>query len=1798
MAEFKLDRIRFNWKGEWNQSTAYGKDDMVYYRGKTYACITAHTSTTDFFESFGSPLINKVTVENEQFYVNGDLTPTLDLRRGNTYKFDVSDASNANTRFRFGSVADGTWGDGIVFENRVTVSGTSAAVNAYVEIDVRENTLTDLFYFNQDDSAYGAGCPVTQATWRLVHDGTNWQGDWTPETYYTTGDTIKWKGYIYQCTAPHTSVVVTSLGPIPNIEKWKIVATTYNWLNRWEVNTNYDLGDVITYNGIVYICKEKHRSDTDVAVGLEDDQDKWDIVTRSDDWFADWQVDYRYREDDVVKYGARTYRCIQGHTSADNITDGLELDQGKWEVVNDGIEYKFDWQGTFRYKLNDIVKWSHSLWICVTPHTSTTTLRDDEPYWNLWLPGLGYEELWSEGVEYKKGDIVLYGGYSYTALTNNIGSVPSTNGIIQDTGDWELLKEGYKHLGEWDQEEQYRTGSVVRNRGYLYLATADVIGEFPDVSESWQILVTGRQWRAEWLDETLYYLGDIVTYESTSFICIQRHTSTSSDSRPDLDQLNPDQDYWIVYVGGNENNVLVYEGDLRVQDDTGTVRLPIGAPGEALKSLPTLGTDSTLGTQVTWENFEQVDQVFYVAPTGVDDPAAGLTINGPFRTINYACQHVKATSPKAGINTFGYNTSGNDVYVLERAFQIMLDGNTLDEAAIFEDFLRSNNPRTGVPYFDITDQGGSDPSSLDVTAAFNYFGGYPINSDETNLRLKDIVDYMAANASQFPDERIYSADAQEMPIAFQQINTTIFVKTGIYEEVLPISIPRNTALVGDELRSTTVQPAAGYERDNMFYVNNGSGIRNMTLQGLTGTLGTQRNSFGTVRPTAGAYVSLDPGQGPGDNSVWITNKSPYVQNVTTFGTGCVGLKVDGSLHNGGNDSVVANDFTQILSDGIGYWAKSGGRSELVSVFTYYNYIGYLAESGGKVRATNGNNSYGTYGSRAEGVNPDEVPITAEFNNRSKEATVETVHNNGTNILAFAYTNAGEHYTEADLELTGSNNDFSGRYTEFRDEAIFQARLIDPSDSSIPGGLNYQYLLNSAQGGTDGTIILAAADDSGTEEKYLGLRVFIESGAGAGQYGYISAYNATTKEAIISRDSDDQNGWDHIYPGYPIAAELNNTTRYSIEPRTVVSEPVFAAATTTAGVNVRDMAFSGGKWVAIQSGSDAYSYTVDGQSWTNSTLPSSGNWEHITTGNGTFVVTNNDNTTSLLTSTDGVAWTARSFNTTGFGYKAAYTGSTWVAVECNASGGNGSQLSVDGGASWSDGGTTGLSGLTDIAAGNDIYVAIKTGTDQIVYSNDAGASWNPISLPVSGAWTSIAYGNGRFVIVGDNTDSLYSFDGITWYTGEMPAGAWEKVAYGQGLFLAVASDTTTVAHSQSGATWRTIDDQSGVKALNSAATWKSLAFGNPSNSGQWIVVAEDLTTAEVIQTGARAFIRARIENSRAASFWVYDPGSGYKDTPTMSMYDPVATIDADYSLRTSVGVLAQPEFIDRGTGYVRAIVTITGNGYADNYQNGRTIVLKNVSREPGPGDNVSINGIQDVTYRITTINSISGSVPNLDVEVNVSPTISNQESPEHEETVIMRQEYSQVRLTGHDFLDIGTGGFASTKYPDLYLDGTDADGERQPFNEVTFDGGGRVFYTSTDQDGNFRVGELFEVEQSTGVVSVNADYFDLDGLSELSLGGIQVGGSAVVIREFSKEKSFVANSNNIVPTQAAIVSYLAGRVSGGGADATTNTLIAGQVRVSQNNITTTSDLPINVLQKMDIKGGADGQFLVSMLFGAS
>lgn len=123
--------------------------------------------------------------------------------------------------------------------------------------------------------------------------------------------------------------------------------------------------------------------------------------------------------------------------------------------------------------------------------------------------------------------------------------------------------------------------------------------------------------------------------------------------------------------------------------------------------------------------------------------------------------------------------------------------------------------------------------------------------------------------------------------------------------------------------------------------------------------------------------------------------------------------------------------------------------------------------------------------------------------------------------------------------------------------------------------------------------------------------------------------------------------------------------------------------------------------------------------------------------------------------------------------------------------------------------------------------------------------------------------------------------------------------------------------------------------------------------------------------------------------------------------------------------------------------------------------------------------------------------------------------------------STCRATSHDFLDVGTGGFNDSNYPNVIFG---EPSEKNQANEVNERGKGRVFYVSTDQNGVFRVGRFFSVDQGTGTVTFAASIAlsDVDGL------GFKRG---VVVTEFSTDTAMTDNAADTVPTELAVRGYI-------------------------------------------------------------
>ncbi len=1935
MAEFKISRFRYTWKGNWSTSVNYIRDDVVRYGGSSWVCKRNHTSS--IFQTDQNFLANP----NDT-----DFTPA----------------------------------------------------------------------------------------WTKMTDGRLFRGEWQNSTLYNPGDILKYGGNLYLVINSYTSSSIFDEGLL-NLSSY---AENINWRDTWTQNTRYGVGDVVRYGGQTYRCVLGHTSGNNSEgpeVGNNDSLDDstlevWEIYLEGIEFKGEYDPNsVRYKVNDLVIYKGTLLRCTNILTSTDL------FDSDHWSVEADGNEFESDWADDIYYGTGSIVRYGGFLYRAIKanyekPPIDSFYQVDDPaaPYWEKLAEGSNFRGTWASATDYRTGDVVRRGGILYRAILDTVSDGSTLDYL--DNSNWSILSESVSWRGFWRGEESYTIGDIVSFAGsvfyciYAHQSQSGLDSNFPGDNgngyDYWTLIIgspirVGMQEQGDLLTFNLNrsILGDQSSFGPTSvpigvpgevlsiddqdtviyknYGNVARYFYVSLDGVDDTNDpqrgINEDKP-WRTVRFACEQADDGFSGFTTIHINTGEFQeiLPIIIPartvilGSELRSttIKAAGPVESLANDATY-TIAVLNRIRSIIP----DLIAQSNIS---KTLGNSANQVIATGTL--ITLVSFDPPQFDIQTGDELFQeienteiLMADvGAGIDIQDLISDIIAYIN------FY--VNSSGNEPSLTGSNTAVTesgYVNAAAILEANKEFLAQEAVAFMRLNYPAYNfDSELCKRDVRRYIDAWKYD----IIYTGNYKSIYSARYYKNAVL--------------GSATEDMFYCRDATGVRNCTLKGLQGTLNPADAFDLYQRPTGGAYTSLDPGWGPADERVWIVNRSPYIQGVTNIGDNCVGIKIDGALHNGGNRSMVANDYTQVLSDGIGAFALNNGRTELVSVFTYYCTIGYYCKDGGIIRGTNGNCSYGNYGAISDGVDPTETPESATVNTRNQEAVVyqalagEFVDE----ITVLEFSNAGNHYKQASAEFIGAGVNAEVSFEDFRDNAVFEARLVDVLPTavfigSISGteltvtemisgsiGLGYElsgnginestqvisygsgvgltgtYNLNQSQTVVSTTItavttnlvaqyvggggysvqqnnaqphstpggdlvsITIASNDSNAEADYVGKRIIITSGTGTGQYAYITAYNTLTKVVSVSRDTDDQPGWDHVIPGRPIAEVLDTTTRYRIEPRVTFSSPEYSAVeravnvtntwneiaygeitqsfndvsgdegtgsvveddglqaitatfdvlqegrayTVTlnnpgAGYSVGDtivlegdtvggltpendiiirvtgttedstnqitsFTYDGfghsGKFIAAPESGQQGVYSTDGDNWTVFNYPSSGNWKGLAAGDNRFVAIRKGSN-AAASSLNGINWTAQTMPAIREWNSVVYGSDKFVAVAGDL---NSGAYSLNG-TTWLSMtmptfGDSTINEWVDVAYGKGTFVAIAN-SNNICATSEDGINWEGHIMDViadssSRDWVSVTYGNNRFVAISTQGDVAYSFDGTVWLPASMPtqdgstAHFWYKIRYAQGVFFAVgdtgsrvvaadptAGPTTFAATSPDGVNWI-------GRTLASDLEWRSIGFGNPfisqqdssqaPNTPMWIAAPANSDKFNKIRTGAKALGRAYVTSGKINRITLFETGSGYQEPPDVIVYDPNSTSDATITARLGDGVLSNPEWINRGLGYrtTSTTVTITGDGYADIYPVGKFVTLDNLDFYPGPGAQITFAGnpTRYVVSAVTELGTVNGG---SSATFRISPELKVRDNLEHATQTSIQIRYSQVRLTGHDFLDIGTGNFLETNYPELYATGNYVP---EPEAEVYEEDGGRVFYTSTDQSGNFRTGELFAVEQATGIVTISADFFDLAGLTELRLGGIRVGGSGAVIREFSTDALFTADSNNIVPTQRAIKAYLNNRLTVGGSEIATSSFIAGLVRVGPDLINTTINTKVifpQMAEFNDIQTGIRGSIMAQTMF---
>jgi hypothetical protein len=218
-----------------------------------------------------------------------------------------------------------------------------------------------------------------------------------------------------------------------------------------------------------------------------------------------------------------------------------------------------------------------------------------------------------------------------------------------------------------------------------------------------------------------------------------------------------------------------------------------------------------------------------------------------------------------------------------------------------------------------------------------------------------------------------------------------------------------------------------------------------------------------------------------------------------------------------------------------------------------------------------------------------------------------------------------------------------------------------------------------------------------------------------------------------------------------------------------------------------VAYGNGVFVAFNEDLKISGVSADGITWDTYSLPSlpvspNQDWMEISFGNGIFIIISSYNRSAW--SSDGISWnlvTIQAPTASLFWRKIKYVGSLFIAIQ---TGETSSYLTTTNGISWSSRSFPLTKEWYDIAYGNGTIVAVPNSDfyKTALYSND-GINWSQTTTSESLVYPSVVYGNGRFMLV-SGYYSYYSLDGITWVNCVQPNidRADIYIFYGAGRFL--------------------------------------------------------------------------------------------------------------------------------------------------------------------------------------------------------------------------------------------------------------------------------------------------------------------------------------------------------------------------------------------------------------------------------
>jgi hypothetical protein len=443
--------------------------------------------------------------------------------------------------------------------------------------DLLLNNVNALVYFEDEDFQTNAYVPFLPDDISITYDtasnkfqmtGLNTQVAYLlydANTLYAVGDVIT--------NAQRNTAYINLLGSLG-------ISPTTSSFSVWVSGTNYAVGNIITFNNIVYkLTTNGENVNQNPAVQTPAFYTRLGRLLPVASYSA-WVSGTNYAVGDAVSYEGVVYVLYaDGETTTINparqptkwVSQPTQITapSSVWAVKNN-IEIVGEWFSDMFYPIGTIVYYEGALYssTSIDPNAFSQPPTNDD-YWDVFTPPdywyryliTGYEDplvrkmqgelfnvIWNSTRTYNVDAIVEYNDVPFTALKTNRGDEPVVS------------------VDAWDNGTAYITNDVVSYQEYIYIARANSTNQTPVLnSPFWirQTSVSSNPALNEWSSTTTYALYDVVSYQGLMY---QSTFSGSNTGFIPSNNVRWALRNYVEWNAGTNYNVIprivLYEGNL------------------------------------------------------------------------------------------------------------------------------------------------------------------------------------------------------------------------------------------------------------------------------------------------------------------------------------------------------------------------------------------------------------------------------------------------------------------------------------------------------------------------------------------------------------------------------------------------------------------------------------------------------------------------------------------------------------------------------------------------------------------------------------------------------------------------------------------------------------------------------------------------------------------------------------------------------------------------------------------------------------------------------------------------------------------------------------------------------------------------------------------------------------------------------------------------------------------------------------------------------------------------------------